>query len=83
MKLDRQDSGKEASDGLAQSKEQFYVRNLTMEECWEKKEQANYNAEWGYTGIPPYTRLLLGLPVMCTESGHMVLAPNFNILNRS
>ena len=83
VKLDRQDSGKEASDGLAQSKEQFYVRNLTIEECWERKEQANYNTDWGYAEIPPYTRLLLGLPVVCTESGHVVLAPHFNILNRS
>ena len=78
--LDGQDSDKKASEGARQNEEELYVRNLTIEECWEKKGQAN---EWVHADVPPFTRILLGLPVVCTKSGKVVLAPHFKIADRS
>jgi hypothetical protein len=74
------DGDQQASDRVTQNKERFYVRYMKIEECWGKKEQAS---EWVHADIPPFTRILLGLPVVCTKSGDVVLAPHFKIINHS
>ena len=77
----RRDGDRKAPDRrVMQNKEQFYVRYVKIEECWRKDERDNTESD---AEIPPFTRLLLGLPVVCTESGRVVLAPHFNILDRS
>ena len=81
-KLNEQDGDQQASGGVMQNEELFYVRYMKIEECWGKKEQS-ITKEWTYADIPPYTRILLGLPVVCTKSGDVVLAPHFKIVDHS
>ena len=83
-KLNEQDGDKQSpeSDGVMQNKELFYVRYMKVEECWGKKDHS-IASKWTYADIPPYTRILLGLPVVCTKSGDVVLAPHFKIINHS
>ena len=75
-KLNERDGDKQASDRTMQNEELFYVRNMKLEECWGKEQTSECD-------IPPYTRILLGLPVVCTKSGDVVLAPHFKIINHS
>jgi hypothetical protein len=78
------DGDQQASDRVIQNEEQFYVRYMKIEECWRaEKEQQATASKWTYADIPPYTRILLGLPVVCTKSGDVVLAPHFKIINHS
>ena len=78
-KLDRQDSRK-ASDGGEEKKEQLYVSHMKIEEYWGEDKQDNRRVP---ASILPDNKLWSGLPVICTESGHVVLAPHFKIIDHS
>ena len=78
-KLDRQDS-KKASGRGEKKKEQLYVSHMEVEEYWGENKQHNRRVP---ASILPDNKLWSGLPVICTESGHIVLAPHFKIIDHS
>ena len=79
QKLDRQD-GKIASDGVVKKKEQLYVSHMKVKEYWGENKQDNRRVP---PSILPDKKLWLGLPVVYTERGHVVLAPHFKIIDHS
>ena len=70
----------EASNGVAKNHEQLYIRHM-KEEDYTRME--NWNSQSiGATTLPDI-RIWSGLPVVCTESGYVVLAPHFNVIDYS
>ena len=68
---------KNTSAGLVK-KEQLYVRHMKVEEKLWVKSKTEVPAS-----ILPNHKLWSGLPVICTESGFVVLAPHFKINDHS
>ena len=77
--LERQDN-KKALDRIVKKKEQLYVSHMKVEEYWGEDKQDNRRVP---PSILPDNKLWSGLPVVCTESGHVVLAPHFKIIDHS
>ena len=75
-KLKRRGS-KNTSAGAVR-KEQLYVRHMKVEEKRWMKSNTSVPAL-----ILPDNKLWSGLPVICTESGFVVLAPHFEINDHS
>ena len=78
-KLERRDS-KKAPDRAVKKKEQLYVSHMKVDEYWGEDKQDNRRVP---ASILPDNKLWSGLPVICTESGHVVLAPHFKIIDTS
>ena len=72
-KLDRNDSDEIAPDRVIQNEQLFFVRYTHMSECLGRKQG----------DFPPYIGLLLRLPVVCTETGDVVVAPHFKKIDPS
>ena len=69
-----------ASDGVAKNREQLYVRHM-KEEDYTSLEKRNSQSV-GVTTLPDI-KIWSGLPVVCTESGYVVLAPHLNVIDYS
>ena len=78
--LDEQDSDKKTPDGVIKDKEQLYVSHMRVEEYWGRSKQDNRMVP---ASILPDEKLWPGLPVVCTGSGHVVVAPHFKIIDHS
>ena len=58
----------------------FYVSHMTIGEYWGENKQDNRKVP---ASILPDNKLWSGLPVVCTKSGHVVVAPHFKIIDHS
>ena len=83
-KLDGQDSDEEAPDRLVHNEEQLYVSHMEIGEYWgEYWGENKQDKRLVPASILPDNKLWSGLPVVCTESGHVVVAPHFKIIDHS
>ena len=78
-KLYRREGSIKVSDKVAKKEEQLYVRHM--------RKQDHMVARRGIRRIRASTLPIVncrgGLPVVCTKSGYVVLAPHFNVIDYS
>ena len=77
--VSRQRSLNQAPSRAVNSEEQLYVRHMKEPDYTEARRGVR---RIGAVRLPP-VKARAGLPVICTESGYVVLAPHFGVTDRT